>query len=186
MEKKLTRDELLKNLIEQANDIFTTCEQKYDIRKILETSSNFKGKNHIFLVQCFFDKENPLFTVTEEQAIEQADLAFKEGNTFSCYYLALLLKDKNPVKARNYLRISCDCAFPQAYLEMAKCKHYGVLFLQDRKGAMEYYRKASLCGMKEGYEGMLKLYSEDGNYEAEKKVYDEALKKGIKLSGIVS
>ena len=51
MEKALSRDELLIQLLEKARNPFTTCEQKEDILTIMKDSSNFKGKNHIFLLQ---------------------------------------------------------------------------------------------------------------------------------------
>lgn len=185
MEKKLTRDELLMQLIDKAKDVFTTSEQKYDILKILKESTNFRGKNHLFLVQCYFQETTPLFFITKEEALEQAEAALKDGNAYSCYYLYRLLKEKNPVRARNYLRICCDHAYPIAYLEMAKCKHYGNLFYRDYEGAIQYYQKAALSGLKEGYEGLMSLYLELGEIEKEKEVYQEAKKKGFDLLGVV-
>lgn len=185
MEKKLTRDELLKELIEKAKDIFTTAEQKYDIVQILQTSSSFKGKNHLFLVQCYFNEIDILFSLTKEDAIRQALLAVKEGSDFGTYYLYLLWKEDRPIEARNALRMCCDRGYKKAFLEMAKCKHYGEIFQLDRKGALEYYRKAALSGMKEGYEGLMKLYLELGMIDKEKEVYEEAKKKGVFLSGVV-
>ena len=59
MEKALSRDELLIQLLEKARNPFTTCEQKEDILTIMKDSSNFKGKNHIFLLQCYFNPVDP-------------------------------------------------------------------------------------------------------------------------------
>lgn len=185
MEKKLTREELLKELIEKAKDVFTTCEQKTDIQKILEESTNFRGKNHLFLARCYFHSEDALFPVSEEEALHQSYLALKEGANYAYFYLYFLLRDNEPVKARNYLRIACDCAYPDAYLEMADCKRKGKLFTRDREGALSYYRKAALSGRKEGYEGMMMLYLELGDIENEKKVYEEATEKGFVLSGVI-
>lgn len=185
MEKKLSREELLKRLLEIAIDPFTSVEQKHDIRKIMETSTNFKGKNHLFLVQCYFNETDPLFTVTKAQALTQAKLAFKEHNLYSCYYLYLLLKDSEPVQARNFLRICCDNAFPNAYLEMAKCRHKGILFEKNDDIAFENYSKAALCGLEEGYYGMLLIASEKGDKEKTKVIYESAKKKGFILPGIV-
>ena len=39
--------------------------------------------------------------------------------------------------------------------------------------------------MKEGYEGLMKLYLELGMIDKEKEVYEEAKKKGVFLSGVV-
>ncbi len=185
MEKKLTRDELLIELIEKAKDIFTTAEQKYDIGQILENSSSFKGKNHLFLVQCYFSDNGALFSLTEEEAVKQALLAVKEGSDYGCYFLYLLWKEKKPVQARNALRICCDYSYPDAYLEMAKCKHYGILFEKDIDGAILYYRKAALSGRKEGYEGLMKVYLEQNEIDKEKEVYEEAKRNGIVLSGVI-
>ncbi len=185
MEKKLTREELLRELIEKAKDVFTTCEQKMDIEKILKESTNFKGRNHLFLARCYFRPEDALFSVSEEEALSQSYLALKEGSNYAYFYLYFLLREKEPVKARNCLRLACDCAYPDAYLEMADCKREGKLFTMDYEGALSYYRKAALSGRKEGYEGMMVLYLELGDIENEKKVYEEATAKGFVLSGVI-
>lgn len=185
MEKKLTRDELLIELIERANDIFTTAEQKYDIGQILENSSSFKGKNHLFLVQCYFNETEALFSLTKKDAIKQALLAVKEGSDYGCFYLYQLWKDNKPVEARNALRICCDYGYPEAFLEMAKCKHYGILFEKDIDGAILYYKKAAMSGRKEGYEGEMKIYLELNMIDKEKEVYEEAKRNGIVLSGVI-
>lgn len=185
MEKQISRNELLLRLLAIAKNPFTTCEQKFDVRKILENSSNFDGKNHIFLVQCYFSKTSPLFTVTKEEAIYQARLALKEKNLFSCYYLFLLLKDSNPTSARLYLRIAVDEGYPEAYLEIAKCYHYGIVFNQDKEKALDYYKKAALSNNQDGYYGLLYMYSENQEYNKEKQIYKEAISKGFNLPGVV-
>ena len=185
MEKTLTRDELLLQLLQKAQNPFTTPQQMNDIKQVLLTSSNFQGKNHIYLLRCFFNEVEPLFLITEQGAIQQAYFALKENHPFSCYYLYKLLKDRDPVKARNYLRICVDYAYPEAYLEMAKCQHYGILFEQNRKSAFEYYKKAALCQRKEGYYGMLLMACEDGDTDLEEEIYKEAKKRGFLLPGIV-
>ncbi len=185
MEKKLTRDELLIELIEKAKDIFTTAEQKYDIYQILETSSSFKGKNHLFLVQGYFNEKESLFTLNEKEAEKQALLAVKEGSDYGCYYLYQLWKNTKPVQARNALRICSDYGYPEAYLEMAKCKHEGILFEKDIDGAIACYQKAAKSGRKEGYEGLMKIYLELNQIDKEKEIYEEAERNGIFLSGVI-
>lgn len=185
MEKALSRDELLIQLLEKARNPFTTCEQKEDILTIMKDSSNFKGKNHIFLLQCYFNPVDPLFIIDEKEALRQGYLALKENNPYSCYYLYLLLKDKEPSKARNYLRLCCDSAYPEAYLEMAKCQHKGILFEENREKAFENYKKAAKCGLYEGYYGMFLMASEDGDYPLQKTIIEEAEKRGFHLPGII-
>lgn len=184
MEKKLTRDELLLSLLKKARNPFTTIEQKNDIKRILMESNTMKGMNHLFLAQCHFD-DNPLFQVSEEEATRQALLAYKENNTGCFYYLYLLNKNRNEAKARNYLRLSCTYGNPRAYLEMAKLLHKGILFPKDRVASFNNYKKAARCNLEEGYFGMLLLASEDGSYELEKEIYEEAKKKGFILPGVI-
>lgn len=184
MEKKINKEELLKRLLIIAKDPFTTCEQKFDIRKIFEKSTNFAGRNHLFLVQCYFAEENPIFIVSKEEAILQAKLAVKEGCIYGCYYLFLLLKETRPVDARNCLRIAADEGIAQACLEMAKCQHYGIVFEKNRQKAYENYAKAAGCGMMEGYYGMLLMASEDRDIQRQKNIYEKAKENGIELPGI--
>lgn len=185
MEKKLSKEELLKNLLIIAKDPFTTCEQKYDIRHILMTSSNFQGKNHLFLVQCYFSEDYPLFILNKNEAIQQAKLAIKEGCFYASYYLFLLLKDSEPQLARNCLRLCSDKGIPIACLEIAKCLQYGIVFDSNRKLAFEYYEKASKAGLKDGYYGMLLMASEDNDIEKQKEIYQKAKENGIELPGII-
>lgn len=185
MEKQLSREELLRTLINRAIDPFSTCEQKNDIQRILEESDSFGGKNHIFLVQSYLRHDENIFKVDRKKAIDQAFLAMKEGNPYSCYFLFHLLKDTNPTMARNYLRLACDHAIPEAYLEIARCKHHGILFTMDRKGAFIYYQKAGISGLKEGYDGMLIMACEDHDIKLQNKVKGEALIHGFELMGTI-
>lgn len=184
MEKKINKEELLKRLLIIAKDPFTTCEQNFDIRKIFENSTNFFGRNHLFLVQCYFAEENPIFVVSKEEAIQQARLAVKEGCLYGCYYLFHLVKDTRPVDARNFLRIAADEGIAEACLEMAKCQHYGNVFEKNRKQAFENYKKAAQSGMMEGYYGMLIMASEDRDKDLQERIYNQAKERGIELPGI--
>ncbi len=185
MEKRLTRDELLENLLQRASNPFTSMEQKTEIKKILMESTTMRGMNHLFLVRCYFNEENPLFFVTEDEALRQAHLALKENNTGAYYYLSLLYKDKDPTKARNYLRLSCYAKNPYAFLLLGKYRKEGILFEKDRKKAEECFRIAANCHLKEGYFQLLLMASEDHNIPKENGIYGEALFHGIKLPGVI-
>ncbi len=185
MEKRLTRDELLNSFLRKAENPFTTMEQKNDIRRILMKSNTMRGMNHLFLVKCYFDEGNPLFHISKKEAIKQAELAYKENNRGAFYYLYLLLKDSDPVKARNYLRLACAYGNPYAYLEKGKLQHRGILFEKNEKEAFENYKIAAKCGMEDGYYGMLLLASEQGDITLAKEVYKDAMRNGISLPGVV-
>lgn len=185
MEKSLTHDNLLQTLINRAIDPFSTCEQKQDIQRILEQSSSFGGLNHLFLVQCYLRNDDNIFSIDKDKAILQAELALNEGNTYSCYFLFQLLKNDKRAMARNYLRLACDYAIPEAYLEMAKCLHKGYLFIQDRQKAYENYKKAARSGLREGFYGMLLITCEDGDIEKQNKIITEAGLAGYDLYGMI-
>ena len=185
MEKRLTRDELLNSFLRRAENPFTTMEQKNDIRRILMESNTMRGMNHLFLVKCYFNEEQPLFHISKEEAIRQAKLAYRENNRGAFYYLYLLLKDSDHVRARNYLRLSCSCGNPQAYLEKAKLQHHGILFEENKEEAFSNYKIAAQCGLNDGYYGMLLLASEQGNIKLARQVYNEAKEHGVYLPGVV-
>jgi TPR repeat protein len=184
MEKKLSRNELLSSLLRKAMDPFTTMEQKLDVKRILMESVTMQGMNHLFLVKCHFE-EKPLFHVDEEEAYRQAMLAYKENNAGAFYYLYLLMKDKEPRRARNYLMLGCEFGDPKAYYAIAECYHHGNLFPKDPDKAYENYFLAAKSGIKEGYFGMLLLASEEGNEKLEMEIYEEAKEKGIVLPGVI-
>ncbi|MCR4698505.1 MAG: hypothetical protein K5762_03970 [Bacilli bacterium] len=185
MEKRLTRDELLNSFLRKAENPFTTMEQKNDIRRILMESNTMRGMNHLFLVKCYFDEEQPLFHISKKEAIRQAKLAYRENNRGAFYYLYLLLKDSDPVKARNYLNLACACGNPKAYLEKGRLQHRGILFEKNEKEAFKNYHIAALCSLADGYYGMLLLASELGDITLARQVYEEANKNGISLPGVV-
>lgn len=184
MEKTLTRNELLSYLLDKAQNPFTTMEQKNDVKRVLMESNTMRGMNHLFLAKCYFD-ENPLFSISRKEAIRQATLAFQENNTGAYYYLFLLLKDSNPSKARNFLRLSASSGNPKAFLAMAKYQHDGILFEKNIDEAFKNYKIAASCSLYDGYFGMLLIASEKHDVELEKQIYKEALLKGFKLPGII-
>ena len=102
MEKPLSREELFNGLLEKVRNPFTSDEQKNDIRRILISSSSFKGRNHLFLVECYLNPDNSFFYVSKKEAIQQAQLAIDEKNFKGHYYLHLLYQDTDPVKSRNH------------------------------------------------------------------------------------
>lgn len=185
MEKSLSRNELLTTFLRQAENPFTSMEQKADIKRILEESTTMRGMNHLYLVQCYFEEDHPLFYVTEEEALTQAQLALKENNRGAYFYLYKLYRDKDEVKARNYLRLSCWNKNPYAYLEMGKLRKDGILFKKNREEAYRNFEVAARCGLEEGYFNLLLMASEDHDYEKEKKIYRTALVRGISLPGVV-
>lgn len=184
MEKTLTKDELLINLISQAMNPFNTMEQKLVVKRILAESTTLYGKNHLFLVSCYLS-DTPLFHVNKQEALKQAYMALHEGNEAAYYYLFYLLKDDNPSMARNYLRIACEKGYPKAHLEIAKQYHFGEVFEINRKKAFHHYHIAAKCGMQDGYFGMLLMASEDKDIEKERSIYLSALIRGIPLPGVV-
>ncbi len=184
MEKTLTRDELLYYLLEKARNPFTTIEQKNDVKRVLMESNTMRGMNHLFLAKCYFD-ENPLFQISRKEAIRQAVLAFQENNSGAFYYLYLLLKDSDPSKARNYLRLSAAYGNPKAYLDMAYYQHHGILFEKNEKEAYQNYSIAARCGLYDGYYGMFLLACEHHDVQLEKQIYHQAEENGFKLPGII-
>ena len=184
MEKTLTRDELLLSLLKKARDPFTTMEQKRDVKRIMMESTTMRGMNHLFLVQCYF-QDHPLFHVTRKEALNQAYLAFRENNQGAYYYLYLLLKDEDQVRARNYLRLACTSGNPYAFLEMGKLQYRGELFPLNRKEAYQSFSMAAKCGLPDGYFYMLLIASEDHDVDLEKKIMEEARKAHIELPGVV-
>ena len=184
MEKKLPRNRLLSSLLVKASNPFTTMEQKLDIKRILMESVTMQGMNHIFLVKCHFD-EKPLFHIDEKEALRQAFMAYKENNIGAFYYLFLLLKDRHPSRARQYLLLGCEYADPKAYQALGTCYHDGVLFHKDIKKAYEYFTLSAKSGVKDGYFGMLLIASEMGDVELERRIYREAMHDGVVLPGVV-
>lgn len=184
MEKKLTQRELLNNLLKRAYDPFTTSEQQYDILHVLETSSNFRGMNHLFLCQCYFEN-HPLFHVSQGKALTQAYLALKEKNPIAYYYLYRLERYRDRQKARNFLRMAVVYNVPKACLEMGRCLRLGDLFEKDEKESFLHYQKASKLGEKDGYYWMLLLASQKHDIELERRIYQEAKLHGVFLPGVI-
>ncbi len=184
MEKKLTRNRLLSSLLIKASNPFTSIEQKLDVKRILMESVTMQGMNHIFLVKCHFD-ERPLFHVDEKEALRQAFMAYKENNVGAFYYLFLLLKDRHPSRARQYLILGGEFGDPKAYLELGRCYHDGGLFKKDMGKAYDYFSMAAKSGLKDGYFGMLLIAAENHDIELERKIYLMALDCGVELPGVV-
>lgn len=184
MEQKIEKDKLLTILLDQAKDAFLPYEKKADILKILKTSDSFNGKNHIFLVDCYFD-DDPIFLISREEAFNQANLALKEGNNFAYYYLYKLNKDQDEVEARNCLRFAVDHGYSKAYLEMARCCHLGEIFEKSIDQAIFYYKKACHTGEQDAYFYLCLLYAQLGETKKEEELYLYGLSRGFNLPGVV-
>lgn len=183
MEKKLTPKELLRNLILSSNNPFTSTERLEDIKKVLLTSDNFCGINHLYMVKTYLQPESYPFTISKEEAIRQCDIALKEGNTIGYYYRYLL--SDNDVEKRKYLNLSVLNKYPKAYLEYARLHQLGIVYEKNLDKAYQYYKKAADSKLVEGYRGMMEIDIETGNKKQQVEDYEEAEKKGFHLPGIV-
>lgn len=184
MEPGIEKDRLLTILIDQARDVFITVEKKADLLRVLKESDSFNGKNHIFLLTCFFD-DNPTFLISKEEAINQAQLALKEGSGIGYYYLYKLYKDEDKSKARNCLRMAVDIGYSIAILELAKCYHFGTTFAKNEALAEKYYKISCKLGEADAYFYLLMLYCQQGNKEKAEELYIYGLSRGFDLPGIV-
>ena len=185
MEKPLSREELFSGLLEKARNPFTSDEQKNDIKRILLSSSSFRGRNHLFLVECHLNPDITYFSISKEVAIQQAELAIKEKNFKGHYYLHLLYQDIDPVKSRNHLRRACVYQMPIAFARRGYLLHEGILFEKNSEEAYKCFCQAALLKEKEGYFGRLVRQSEKGNVRAEKEVIRKAKEEGIILPGYI-
>lgn len=185
MEKKLSRDELLYSLLKIAENPFTNIEQKRDIFRILKESSTMRGMNHLFLVNCYFNKEKAIFNVNREEAIFQAKLALKENNVGAFYFLYMLLKDTDVRKARCYLLLSAMYGNPKAHLSLGDHYLYGTLFERDLVKAEKHYTIAAECKEKDGYFKLLYIASLNNDIKKQNSIYEKAKENGIILPGIV-
>ena len=185
MENKLSQKELLQRLIDGVKSPFCTTEKQKDIKKILMTSSNFEGMNHLFLVSCYLSEGTGLFQVSEEEAFTQAELALKEKNPIAYYAFYELYKMKDPHKAKAYLMISCDTGYVKAYLTMARLLEKAGSLSPDGIDAYHYYALAAEEGSQEGYYGMLLLDQKNQDYGKAKNDYEKARKAGVLLPGTV-
>jgi TPR repeat protein len=185
MEEKLSQKELLRNLIEAAMSPFATMEKIADIKNVLSSSNNFSGINHLILVQSYFNENSFPFSVTKEEAIIQAKAALKDKNPIGYYYLYLLYKDEDEVKAKTNLIIASEAGYPKAIYEIGYLKHHGIIFKKNREEAFKYYKEAAKRNSLDGYFGLLVMYEEDGNYIEAEKILKEANDKGFSLPGVV-
>lgn len=185
MEKPLSREELFNGLLEKVRNPFTSDEQKNDIRRILISSSSFKGRNHLFLVECYLNPDNSFFYVSKKEAIQQAQLAIDEKNFKGHYYLHLLYQDTDPVKSRNHLRRACVYQRPKAYARRGHLLHDGILFEKNREKAYEAFYQASCLHDPSGYFGRLLRQSEKGNLKGELEMIEKAKEDGIFLPGYI-
>lgn len=183
MEKKLTPKELLRNLIISSQDPFTSTERLEDIKRVLLTSDNFAGINHLYMAKTYLNPEAYPFQISKEEAREQCKLAIQEGNEIGYYYLYFLAD--TDIEKRKYLNLSVLAKYPKAYLEYAKLKHQGIVYEKDIDKAYEYYKKAAHSGLQDGYYGMIQIDIERGDSRKQQEDYDEATKKGFHLPGIV-
>ena len=186
MEKRLTREELLENLIHQLQDPFCSPEKYSDIRNILFQSDTFNGLNHLFLAKLFLNNDHSLFRIDEKEAERQISLALKEGNKAAYYFLYLFHRRiGNATKARNYLRISYDLALPDAFIAMGKESIDGTLFPKDLSFANACFKKAVLSGKKEGHYYLVLVDTMLGNTEKAEEDYQKAKEDGYVLPGVV-
>lgn len=184
MEPGIEKDRLLTILIDQARDVFISVEKRADLLKVLKESNSFNGKNHIFLLTCYFD-ENPTFIISKQEAINQAQLAIKEGSGIGYYYLYNLYKDDQPSQARNCLRLAVDIGYSIAILQLAKCYHFGQTFQKDEKLAEKYYKIACKLDEPDAYFYLLMLYCQQGDKQKAEELYIYGLSRGFDLPGIV-
>lgn len=183
MEKKLTPKELLRNLILSSRDPFTSTERLEDIKRVLLTSDNFCGINHLYMVKTYLNPDSYPFSVSKDEAFNQCNKALNEGNTIAYFYLYLI--SEKEIEKRKYLNLSLLYKYPYAYLEYAKLHHTGTIYEKDLKKAYAYYKKAADNNIKEGYYGMITIDMETGNKEKQIQDYKDAEKKGFKLAGII-
>lgn len=183
MEHRLTTKDLLRNLLKSSRDPFITPERLLDIQKVLMTSSNFSGVNHLIMVKTYLEPDLYPFHLTKEEAVSQAKLAIDERNPIGYFYL-YLLSDREEEK-RKYLNISLMTEYEYAYLEYANLLHEGRLYQKNVDKAYLYFRKAADKGLADGYFGLMKIDIEREDYEMEKKHFKEARRKGIVLPGVV-
>lgn len=183
MEKKLTKKELLSNLLTSAQDPFSSTEKVMDIKRILADSNSFDGTNHLLLVEAFLKPMDYPFPMTKKEAEEQANLAIKEGNHFGYYYLYLLSNDAQ--EKRKCLEIASFYGYMQAVLEIAKCYHIGYLFEKNLEKAYTYYSLAANKGERKGYIGMIEIDADLGNKEKQKQDYLKAQEAGFSLPGVI-
>ncbi|MFA6829718.1 MAG: hypothetical protein WCR67_03330 [Bacilli bacterium] len=183
MEKKISQRELLRKLLLAAIDPFSSQEKINDIEAILRTSSSFSGMNHLALVRSYLDETSFPFRITREEALNQVNLALKEGNKIGYYYLYCL--SKLDIEKRKYLNLAIHYEYPPALLEYAKLLHSGQLFDKNIDLAYQYYKKASLSHLEGGYLGMIQIDIEKKDYQQEKKDYDLAKINGFTLPGII-
>jgi hypothetical protein len=186
MEKKLSSYQLLRNLVLAASDPFATDQKLFDIQHILEVSDSFQGVNHLLLVQAYLNEDTLPFSVTKEKAYEQANRALEEGNRKACYYLYLLTKDENKLKARRYLNEGEFFQDPKALLAKGLDLKYGGLFRKNRKQAEQIFLKMISLKSREGYYQLQLMKSEDGDFSSAKIIYEEAKKNGFELPGYIS
>ncbi len=186
MEKRLTREELLENLINQLQDPFCSPEKYNDIQTILFQSDTFNGLNHLFLADLFLKNDRSLFRIDEKEAERQISLALKEGNKAAYYFFYLFHKQLgNATKARNYLRISYDLGLPDAYIAMGQESIDGTLFPKDLSFAYACFKRAVLSGKKEGHYYLLLVDTILGNKKKAEEDYQKAKEDGYVLPGVV-
>ncbi len=186
MEKTLTKKELLYNLIKGVQDPFSTAEKQRDIRRILSSSSNFGGLNHLYLARCHFSNRKEPLIVSLEEAKEQALLAIKEKNNVGYYFLyKVKLEKKEYQKAITYLKYMISIGYPDAYMDMANLLYKGVAIEKDDREAYKYYEKATEKDIDKGFFGMLLIASSYHDVKLEKKIIEKAAQCGLVLPGFI-
>lgn len=184
MEKEIPSIDKLKAMLRRAANPFTASYQIASIRSVLNGSSAFKGVNHLFLVDCFF-QDKPVFSVSEKEALEQCELALKDGNKISYYYLYLLLKNKDSNTAINDLLLACEISYPKALFEYGFLLYKGETVKQDYKLAKQYFEKAIAGGIKKAYFYLLMIAEKERDYEEAESIYQRAMNDDYYLPGTV-
>ena len=183
MEKILSTQELLSNLLKSARDPFCRTERIIDIHRILRDSGNFDGINHLLLAEAYLNPYDYPFNVTKEEALDQIQKAIEEGNHNGYYYRYLLIDDAQ--EKRKCLEVASFYGYPKAILEIARCYREGILFEKDDVKAYAYYKIAAHKGEAKGYLGMMLIDIDHNDMEQQKTDYEQALSHGIRLPGVV-
>lgn len=183
MEKKLTQRDLFRNLLRAAVDPFSSLEKVQDIETIFKTSNAFEGMNHLTLAKSYLEPGLFPFHIDRDEAIQQAKLAIQEKNYIGYYYLYRLSTTES--EKRKYLRLSVFYSYPVAYLEYARLVHDGIYFTKNIEEAYHYYALAAQKKRNEGYDGMIRIDIERGDYEQEKKDIQLAKQNGYSVMGYI-
>lgn len=180
----ISKKEFILNLLESAMNPFCSDEKLQDILKVLSTSSNFNGLNHLILVSDYLNSKH-IFFLTREEAIKQAELAVLEDNPIGNYYLYKLYLEENPQSALEYLKKIIDKRYPRADFYYAMHLNTGDIVEKNVDEALKYFLIAAKYGYEDAYYQILLIY--ESRYQIDKavEIYNIAKSKNIDLPGVV-